>query len=138
MALKVRSSPKYFLYQTHGSVKFIVLTNHIHEDPPSPLPTCPFIQDVQLSVLSVGLLKFVNDLTHHRLFPIMDISSPKASFQVCIGWEGIPPGVRICIKKMLAKYNRCCILQVDTWLEMAESSGKGYVFATALSDGMHE
>lgn len=65
-------------------------------------------------------------------------SFPKTSFQVSIGWEGTPPGVRICVKKILAKYNRSCILQVDTKLEMAEGSGKGHAFATVLPGGIHE
>ena len=65
MALKVRSSLKKILYETHGSVNLVeksVLTNHLDGD--LPLSTCPFFQDVQLSVLSVGsLVKFVTDLT---------------------------------------------------------------------------
>lgn len=118
-------------------VESFILTNHIDEDP--PLSTCTFFQDVQLSVLSVGsLVKFVTDLTSYCWLQVMCFSSPKASFQVSIGWKGVPPGIRICVKKMLVKYNRCWILQVDTKLEMAESSGKGHAFATALPGGMHE
>ena len=52
--------------------------------------------------------------------------------------EGISPGIRIFVKKILVKYNRSYILQVDTRLEMAETSGKGHAFATALPGGMHE
>lgn len=70
MVLKVRSSLTNFLYETHGSVKLAesaVLTNHIDED--LTLSTCPFFQDVKLSVLSVGsLVKSVTDLTCYCWF----------------------------------------------------------------------
>ena len=51
------------------------------------------------------------------IFPILYIWCP-ASIEIL---------TLICVKKMLAEYDRSYIVQVDTRLEMTGSSGKGHV-----------
>ena len=89
---KVRSSLRDFLYETHGSVKLVessVLANQVDED--LPLSTCPFFQDVELSVLSVGsLIKFVTDLACYQCwFQVTCIASQKQASKYPSGGKAL-------------------------------------------------
>jgi hypothetical protein len=139
LALKVRSSLKDFLYDTQKiGRKFL-----FYESPlwGSPSVYMSFLSRCATFRVVCGIAGEVCHWSDLLLMVQSNVrfSSPRASFQVSIGWEGIPSGVLICVKKMLAKNNRSHVLQVDTKLDMAETSGK----ATRLRlryqcGGMHE